>query len=129
MHAIDTNIVVRYLTGDDPDQARRARALIDRDSVFVPRTVILESEWVLRRAYGLPKQDVLAALRQFAGLPNVTIEDTSLVAQALDWATAGMDFADALHLSAARSCSALKTFDRAFIRAAKKGGISGVSTP
>ncbi|MCF3636119.1 type II toxin-antitoxin system VapC family toxin [Komagataeibacter intermedius] len=129
MRAIDTNVVVRYLTGDDPEQARRARALIDRNAIFVPRTVILECEWVLRRAYGLPKKDVTSALRQFAGLPDVTLEDAEIVARALDWASEGMDFADALHLSAAQTCSGLKTFDRAFIRAAKKEGIPGVTAP
>ena len=52
MLAIDTNVIVRYLTADHPEQASRARALVDGAAVFVPVTVILESEWVLRSAYG-----------------------------------------------------------------------------
>lgn len=44
MIAIDTNIVVRYLTGDHPDLSSRARALVDAKPVFVPVTVLLEAE-------------------------------------------------------------------------------------
>ena len=48
MLAIDTNVVVRYLTDDHPGQSPRARGLIDGQAVFVAVTVILEVEWVLR---------------------------------------------------------------------------------
>ena len=48
MLAIDTNLVVRYLTGDHPKQAAQARALIDANQVFVPTTVLLETERVSR---------------------------------------------------------------------------------
>ena len=44
MRAVDTNVIVRYLTGDDPVQARKAGAVIGREPVFVPRTVVLEVE-------------------------------------------------------------------------------------
>jgi predicted nucleic acid-binding protein len=52
MLAIDTNVVVRYLTGDDPDQAAKARRIVDGEAVLVTTTVLLETEWVLRGAYG-----------------------------------------------------------------------------
>src|SRR4051794_38106813 len=71
MFAIDTNVVVRYLTGDHPEQSPRARALIDSHEVFVGTTVLLEAEWVLRSAYGYPPAQVGAALRAMAGLPQV----------------------------------------------------------
>ncbi len=51
MRAIDINLVVRYLTGDDPKQAQVARTIIGQEPVFVPRTVMLEVEWVLRGVY------------------------------------------------------------------------------
>jgi len=54
MRAVDTNVIVRYLTGDDPAQADKARAVIGREPIFVPRTVVLEVEWVLRGVYGMP---------------------------------------------------------------------------
>jgi len=50
--AIDTNLIVHYLTGDDPAQASRAGRIIEGQSVFVPLTVTLEVEWVLRSGYG-----------------------------------------------------------------------------
>lgn len=123
MRAIDTNILVRYLTGDDPAQSARARAAVDGQDVFVAITVLLESEWVLRGVYGFARPQVCRALRAFAGLPRVSIENPPLLAEALDRAEAGMDFADALHLGAAGHCEAMLTFDRKFIKAAAKGQV------
>jgi predicted nucleic acid-binding protein len=69
--AIDTNVVVRFLVNDDREQARRARALIDGEAVFVATTVLLETEWVLRSAYQLLRQGLFDALRAFLDLPRV----------------------------------------------------------
>lgn len=120
MRAIDTNVVVRYLTGDHPQQSKKAKALIEGETVFVATTVLLETEWVLRGVYGLGQPDVVRALRAFAGLSTVTLEDASLAARALDWSAQGMDFADALHLARASACAAFQTFDRRFVSAAGK---------
>ena len=119
MRALDTNVVVRYLTGDDPEQAARARAVIDAGPVFVSTTVVLECDWVLRSAYGFGGEEVAAALRAFAGLPSVSMESPAMLAEALHHAAAGMDLADALHLGAAARCEAMLTFDRRFIEMAK----------
>ena len=119
MIAIDTNIVVRYLTGDHPEQSARARAIVDSQPVFVPVTVVLETEWVLRSAYGYKPSDVARALRAFGGLPQVTIEDVATVAAALDLAEQGMDFADALHLGRTSGQDVFLTFDRRFVKAAQ----------
>ncbi len=118
MRAVDTNVIVRYLTGDDPKQASKARLLIGHEPVFVPRTVLLEVEWVLRGVYDLPVAQIIPALRALAGLPGVTIEDASLAAKAMDWSEAGMDLADAMHLAAAADCEDLVTFDKRFARSA-----------
>jgi predicted nucleic-acid-binding protein len=118
MLAVDTNIVVRYLTGDDALQARRARTLVDNNRVFVATTVVLESEWVLR-SYRLTRERILEQLGGFIRLPTVTMEHPMRVSKSLAWAVAGMDFADALHLAAAEDCEALVTFDRDFVRAAR----------
>jgi predicted nucleic-acid-binding protein len=122
MIAIDTNIVVRYLTGDHPEQSGRAREIVDSQPVFVPVTVVLETEWVLRSAYGYKPGDVARALRAFGGLPQVTIEDAATVAAAFDLAERGMDFADALHLGRAAGQEAFLTFDRRFVKAAQAAG-------
>jgi len=128
MRALDTNVVVRYLTGDNPAQATRARAAVDAGPVFVPVTVLLESEWVLRSSYGLVEKAAVEALRRFAGLRNVSVENAKLVVEAFDRAEEGMDFADALHLGAAGNCDAMLTFDRKFIRMAG-GAPIGVMEP
>ena len=82
--------------------------------------MLLEAEWVLRSAYRHPPAQLARTLRAFAGLPTVTIEDASQVALALDWSEAGMDFADALHLSRTSFCSRFATFDREFGNAANR---------
>jgi predicted nucleic-acid-binding protein len=122
MLAIDTNVIVSYLAGDHPEQAPRARAVIDGAPVFVPVTVVLETEWVLRSAYGYDPADVVHALRAFGGLPTVSIEDADAVAAALDLATLGMDFADALHLGRTGHCDGFVTFDRRLIKTAADAG-------
>ncbi len=116
MRAVDTNVIVRYLMGDDPEQTEKARGVIGREAVFVPRTVVLEVEWVLRGVYGLKVAQVIPALRRVAGLSGVMVEDAAMVAKAMDWAEAGLDFADALHLATAEKCKGFLTFDKQFVR-------------
>jgi predicted nucleic-acid-binding protein len=129
MLAVDTNVVVRYLANDDTGQAARAQRLLTQDDVFVPLTVLLETEWVLRGVFGFPAADVVRALRGFAGLPRVTVESADTAAQALDWAERGLDFADALHLAAVRSHDGFVTFDKALARTARKLGAPTVREP
>lgn len=128
MLAIDTNLVVRYLTGDHPQQSAKAKAVIDREQVFVSTTVILETEWVLRSAYGFDAKRVCKALRGFGGLPNIVLEDSGLIAFALDRMDDGLDFADSLHLGRASSYAFL-TFDQRFVRSAKAMGLEKVRSP
>ena len=129
MLGVDTNVIIRYLTGDDPHQAAEARAVIGQQAVFVPRTVLLEVEWVLRGVYDMPPEGIILALRAFAGLPGVVVEDAGLVAKAMDWAEAGMDFADALHLVAAGECEGFLTFDKRFVRSGKRLSDIPITTP
>ena len=114
MLAVDTNVIVRYLTRDDAEQFARASALIRDANVYVCTTVLLETEWVLRCGYRFGRERVVAALTAFAGLPRVTLEDPTVAARALDWMRRGMDFADALHLVKADGCEALVSFDQRF---------------
>jgi predicted nucleic-acid-binding protein len=124
MLAIDTNLIIRYLVDDDPRQADKARKLIDNNDVFVCTAVMLETEWVLRSAYGFSVTQCAKALTDFAGLPHVILEDTAVVAKALGWMRQGVDFADGLHLAKAEVCDALISFDQDFAKAANAlGGI------
>ena len=129
MLVVDTNVVVRYLTNDDTAQAARARRLLAQNDVFVPLTVLLETEWVLRGVFGFAAADVANALRSFAGLPRVSIESPNVAATALEWAQHGLDFADALHLAAAQGHDGFVSFDKALARAARRLGAPSVREP
>ncbi|RBP14351.1 putative nucleic-acid-binding protein [Roseiarcus fermentans] len=129
MIAIDTNVVVRYLTSDDPGQFRRAKALVEGGPVFLCTTVLLEVEWVLRSLYRLERPVVLRALASFVRLPTVRLEAAAVARQALDWAEQGMDFADALHLASSTAAETFATFDRALARAAARIGAPPVRAP
>ncbi len=61
MRAVDTNVLVRFFVADDPGQFRRARKVMEAGAVFIPKTVLLETEWVLRHAYGFTAADILRA--------------------------------------------------------------------
>ena len=92
MRAIDTNVIVRFLTADEPVQAAAARRAIEAGEIFVATTVLLETEWVLRSGYGFSSNAIEAALKGIAGLPGVTVEDPLAIAAALEGLAAGMDF-------------------------------------
>lgn len=119
MRAIDTNIVVRFLTADQPREFKAARVVIESGEVFVPVTVCLETEWVLRSAYGFSPDQIVQGLRGLAGLPGVYVEEPAVLAAALEAMLGGMDFADALHLAKSEACDAFLTFDRKMSKAAK----------
>lgn len=117
--ALDTNLLLRLLTGDDPEQARRVADLIDASpACFVPITVVLELEWVLRGAYRLERAAVIAALEALMAIRQVHLEQEDLVRQALAWHQEGLDFADALHLLRSEGCACFATLDRALVKAA-----------
>ncbi|MBB4066364.1 type II toxin-antitoxin system VapC family toxin [Gellertiella hungarica] len=123
MQAVDTNVVVRYLTADHPQQAARARAIIGEHKVFLSLTVILECEWVLRTAYRFEQRDVIDALRAFCGLPGVRLDQPEVVSTALMLAEQKVDFADAIHIAqAGTNAFSFVTFDRKLARAAQKAG-------
>jgi predicted nucleic-acid-binding protein len=89
------------------------------ESIFVPDTVLLETERVLRDLYDFKPATVCAALRHVCGLSNVTLRDARMVAQAIDWHEAGLDFADALHLATSGDM-AFRTFDGDFTKKAAR---------
>jgi predicted nucleic-acid-binding protein len=117
--AVDTNVVVRLLTGDDPAQLERARLLFEAATIFLPKTVVLETEWVLRGLYGLPPRDIVRALSAIVALPQVRCEDAAAISAALDLVRLNLDFADALHLVSSSAAQRFATFDRILVRRAK----------
>jgi predicted nucleic-acid-binding protein len=113
MVSIDTNIVVRLLVNDDPLQTARAVALFKANKIFIAKTVVLESEWVLRAVYGLDRKKVNAAILALISLEDVVVEDDAVLFTALEAHSNGLDFADALHVSSSRRADKFATFDTA----------------
>ena len=121
MRAVDTNILARYYLHDDAVQGRIAADLLTAGDVFVPKMVILELEWVLRYVAEQSEGKVIDCLAHLIALPGITVEDRDEIEAALSNCRNGIDFADALHLAASKSCSELLTFDdRGYARRAKK---------
>ena len=119
MTGVDTNILVRLLTRDHEEQFRKAFALFERDSVFIPDTVMLETEWVLRFAYSFKVEEICDAFIKLLSLPNVKTKNPDILFLAIEWARKGLDFADALHLAHSKDSGQFATFDSDFIRRAK----------
>lgn len=120
MLAVDTNIVVRYLARDHAAQTARADKLLHNEQILLLKTVLLETEWVLRYRYGFDRQAIVISLRALAGLPAVHVEDAPAVAQAFDLFAAGLEFADALHLASSGGADRFATFDRALATSARR---------
>jgi predicted nucleic-acid-binding protein len=125
--ALDTNVLVRYLVQDDPVQLATARRLIRRcvskqQTLFVPVTVALELEWVLRSNFGYAKDSVIGALSDLLSAAELSFESERAHEVALELYRRGSaDFADCLHVALAAQADEqpLWTFDRS---AAKVSG-------
>lgn len=123
--SIDTNVLVRLLITDDAQQTQVARKLLTQhvqraETLFVPATVALELEWVLRSRYRFGKTDVLSAFATVMASVELEFESEEAMEQALaDYEDGSADFADYLHLALAKKGRALPfwTFDAGASRA------------
>ncbi|QJU59395.1 type II toxin-antitoxin system VapC family toxin [Sphingomonas sp. AP4-R1] len=111
MKAIDTNILIRLIVDDDPDQSRCAEKIVS-EGVFVPLTVLLETAWVLSSRYRMGRDPTAATLSRLLDVPGIIVTDEVGVRQAIALYRAGADIADVIHLVAARGSEAFVTFDR-----------------
>ncbi|OAI17118.1 MULTISPECIES: type II toxin-antitoxin system VapC family toxin [Methylomonas] len=123
MIAFDTNLLVRALVDDHPEQIAVVRQLIASDSIFISRTVLLETEWVLRARYKKTRDQLSAFFSALLEVDNTVVEDAEAVSHALEWYAQGADFADALHLAACGK-AVMHTFDRDFCKSARDAGIT-----
>ncbi|KPF67301.1 hypothetical protein IP88_12385 [alpha proteobacterium AAP81b] len=114
MLAIDTNIVVRLIARDDPDQVALAEAAVSAPFLLLP-TVVLEAEWVLRGRYKLPRERIADGFAIIAGLWMARVASAEALASAIARWRNGGDFADHFHLALAAEADAsgFVTFDRA----------------
>ncbi|TXT37831.1 MAG: PilT protein domain-containing protein [Comamonadaceae bacterium] len=127
MAALDTNVVIRLLVGDDMAQARAAEAMVSAEPCTVSMSVLMECEWVLRACYELQAPVIEASLRDFLNLENIIAADTVLAQRVLDAYAAGLDFADALHAAQCPEGQRFVTFDKNFVQRASKAGLRGVT--
>ena len=121
MRAVDTNILVRLLTRDEPAQYRTAVQFFEDcrrigEQVLISAVVLCELVWVLKSNYGLSKDLVLIGLAKLEGLDGIVLESADEVRTAIDqWTSGRGDFADYVirQITASCGCSDVVTFDRA----------------
>ena len=123
MTAVDTNVIVRYLVGDDAEQAEAARALIDGLTPgapgFICREVVIEVAWVLERSYRFTRTRVAETLMDLTASDSLVVENSDDVAAAAHrYREGGAGFSDLMILAAAERAEAmpLHTFDRRLAR-------------
>ena len=123
MIALDTNVLVRYLVRDIPEQAEAAQDLLQRltleDPGFVSREVAIETAWVLERSYRFTREQIADILEELTAVESLVFEVGDDVRRAvLYFRQGGPDFADLMILAAAERAGAnpLYTFDQRFAR-------------
>jgi predicted nucleic-acid-binding protein len=126
MAALDTNVVIRLLVGDDAAQASAAEKLVSAEPCTVSLSVLMECEWVLRACYALKAPVIEASFRDFLNLEHITAADAVLAQRVLDAYAKGLDFADALHAAQCSEGQRFVTFDKNFVQRAGKTGLRGV---
>lgn len=121
MIIVDTNLLVRVIVNDNVNQVGIAKTILEKEQIYIPKTVLLELVWTLESVYKLEKNEILSALNSLLKPKNITVEDMPQVRQSLQWYENGMEFADALHLSAAfGSVNEFATFDQSLIKKSSK---------
>ena len=120
MTAVDTNVLVRFLIGDDGQQAKKIyhlfkRAELENRHFVVPQLVVLELLWVLDAVYGISRQEILNSIKDLILMPILKFESHSAIQQfLLASQTSKLDLPDLLiaHSAKALGCEKVLTFDR-----------------
>ena len=120
MKGIDTNILVRFLVGDDKVQARKVykifkKAESTKDELFVPLLVILESIWVFESVYEIPREEILDSISELLLMPILKFEQQPVIHQFIQNAQGNSyDLSDLLiaHSAKEQGCDTVITFDK-----------------
>ncbi len=117
---VDTNILVRHLTGDPPAQAARAtRYLAAANDLLLPDLILAEVAYVLESFYEVGRPEVAAALRAIVGFPAIRVVDETLLSRTIElYEVDRLDFADAYLVASAETTGVgiVASFDRAIDR-------------
>jgi predicted nucleic-acid-binding protein len=115
MRAVDTNVLVRLLTGDDEKQAAVAESFVNRGA-WISHVVLAETAWVLRRVFGIDSAGIAAAIEMLINQETVSLQDADVVTSALDQyrLRPSLGFSDCLVIEIARKAGHLPlgTFDK-----------------
>jgi predicted nucleic-acid-binding protein len=114
--AVDTNVLARAMIDDGSEQARRSRQCFLDYEVFVPDTVLLETEWLLRSRLKISREAINTLFSRLISSSTVFFEDRIKIGTAVTAHAKGLDFADALHLLTSKNCASMVTFDEDFIK-------------
>ncbi len=120
MIGIDTNILVRYLTQDDPEQFQQAVTVLEQQCTvevpgYISTIVLCELMWVLQRAYNIPRMQQADVINRLLHVPTLKVAQATVVRHALDdFQQHSADFADCLigRLHQAAGCTTTVTLDR-----------------
>ncbi len=120
MIGLDTNVLVRYLTQDDPSQSAQANQIIEQQLTsgnpgFLSLIVLIEAVWVLEACYGQGKSAIEAIVNSLLTTRQLMVDESDLVYKALQRFSGGnADFSDALIavISEDRGCESTLTFDK-----------------
>ncbi len=133
MTGVDANVLLRFYIEDKSDREAirqrlaAAKLFAEEPLLYVPKTVLLECEWVMRAVYGYAVAQVAAVFHHLLELKQVRVEDAETVGRALQAYDKGLDFADAMHLASCAACESFATFDdRQFSRRAIKLGLTPI---
>jgi predicted nucleic-acid-binding protein len=125
MIGLDTNILVRYLTQDDPRQAARATRVFEEELTedapgFIGLVVLVETAWVLQRLYRASAEEIRETVAGLLGSCAIVVENRDVVARALAISKQNScGFADAVVAASAfnAGCDRMISFDRGAVRA------------
>lgn len=123
MISVDTNIVVTFLTERDDPSKDKVLDVMRHNLILVTATVLLESEWVLRAVYNVPRNEIEQAFRRLQAMPNVSFYPSDAVEKALNWNQGGLDLPDALHVSLSSDADAFVTSDMPLIKRSSALGV------
>jgi predicted nucleic-acid-binding protein len=120
VRSVDTNVVARFLLGDDTDQSLIAENVLS-EGAFISLTVLLETSWLLRSRYKLSPAQIIGLFNVLREHVAIQIEGEEWLDWLLDSFAQGLDFADLIHLIASKNLQSFATFDRDIGRYAQSG--------
>jgi predicted nucleic-acid-binding protein len=110
--AVDTNVFLRLIVNDDTKMSEAALRILTNEGMFVTKTVLLETHWVLRSQMKLADVAATQHIATALGYPAIEVEGGAITHSAVKAALEGLDYEDALHLAGTPEAMPFATFDK-----------------